>query len=99
MMPNFGNLRGWRIVLIVIAVLIAAFYVLGAGDQVVMGNLRGPVTDALNSLSSVFAIIIGLDVFMVAVLGTMEAIIEVISRLAEFEKKLKMITLRPRAHV
>ncbi len=47
MMPNFGNLRGWRIALIVIAVLIAAFYVLGAGDQVVMNNLRGPVTDAL----------------------------------------------------
>ncbi len=94
MMPNFANLRGWRIVLTIVGVIIAAFYVLGAGDQVVMSNLRGPVTNALNSLSSVFAIIIGLDIFMVAVLGTMEAIIErVTGDSATFENG-KMITMR-----
>ena len=94
MMPNFANLRAWRIILAIIGILIAALYILGAGDQVVMSNLRGPVTDALNSLSSVFAIIIGLDIFMVAVLGTMEAIIErVTGDSATFENG-KMITLR-----
>lgn len=94
MMPNFANLRGWRIVLLIIGGLIAALYVVGAGDQVVMENLRGPVTNALNSLSSVFAIIIGLDIFMVAVLGTIEAIIErVTGDSATFENG-KMITMR-----
>ncbi len=94
MMPNFANLRGWRIVLSIIGVLIAALYILGAGDQVVMNNLRGPVTNALNSLSSVFAIIIGFDVFMVAVLGTMEAIIERITGDSATFENGKMITLR-----
>jgi hypothetical protein len=94
MMPNFANLRGWRIVLTIIGVIIAAFYILGAGDQVVMSNLRGPVTNALNSLSSVFAIIIGLDIFMVAVLGTMEAIIERITGDSATFENGKMITMR-----
>ncbi len=94
MMPNFANLRGWRIVLIILGCIIAAFYILGAGDQVVMNNLRGPVTDALNSLSSVFAIIIGFDVFMVAVLGTIEAIIERITGDSATFENGKMITLR-----
>ncbi len=94
MMPNFANLRGWRIVLGIFGALIAALYILGAGDQVVMNNLRGPVTDALNSLSSVFAIIIGLDVFMVLVLGTMEAIIERLTGDSATFENGKMVTLR-----
>ncbi len=94
MMPNFANLRGWRIVLTIVGILIAALYVLGAGDQVVMSNLRGPVTNALNSLSSVFAIIIGLDIFMVAVLGTMEAIIERITGDSATFENGKMVTMR-----
>ncbi len=94
MMPNFANLRGWRIILGIAAVLIVGLYILGAGDQIVMNNLRGPVTDALNSLSSVFAIIIGVDIFMVVVLGTLEALIErVTGDSATFENG-KMITLR-----
>lgn len=94
MMPNFANLRGWRIVLTIVGIPIAALYVLGAGDQVVMSNLRGPVTNALNSLSSVFAIIIGLDIFMVAVLGTMEAIIERITGDSATFENGKMVTMR-----
>lgn len=94
MMPNFANLRGWRIILGIIGVLIVGLYVLGAGDQVVMNNLRGPVTDALNSLSSVFAIIIGVDIFMVVVLGTLEAIIERITGDSATFENGKMITLR-----
>ncbi len=94
MMPNFANLRAWRIVLSIIVILIVALYILGAGDQVVMNTLRGPVTDALNSLSSVFAIIIGLDIFMVVVLGTMEAIIERITGDSATFENGKMITLR-----
>lgn len=94
MMPNFANLRAWRIVLGIIGAGIFGLYILGAGDQVVMNNLRGPLTDALNSLSSVFAIIIGLDVFMVAVLGTIEAIIERITGDSATFENGKMVTLR-----
>ncbi|MBI1276971.1 MAG: hypothetical protein GC179_02460 [Anaerolineaceae bacterium] len=94
MMPNFANLRAWRIVLFIIAAVIAGFYILGAGDQVIMSNLRGPVTNVLNSLSSVFAIIIGLDIFMVVVLGTLEAIIERITGDSATFENGKMITLR-----
>jgi len=94
MMPNFANLRAWRIVLIILGAIIALFYILGAGDQVVMNNLRGPVTNILNGLSSVFAIIIGLDVFMVAVLGTMEAVIERITGDSATFENGKMVTLR-----
>lgn len=94
MMPDLKNLRGWRVVLIALAIAIVILYVVGAGDQVLMENLHGPVANVLNSLSSIFAIIIGLDLFMVAVLGTLEALIErVTGNSATFENG-KMITMR-----
>lgn len=93
MMPNFGNLRGWRIVIGIVAALVVALYALGAGDQIIMNNLRGPVTDALNSLSTIFAIIIVIDIFMVAVLGTIEASIERITGNSATFENGKMITL------
>lgn len=94
MMPNLDNLRGWRIVLIAIAVGIGILFAIGAGNQVILANLRGPITDALNGLSSIFTIIIGLDVFAVAVLGTIEAIIERITGDSATFKDGKMITMR-----
>jgi len=94
MMPDLKNLRGWRVVLIALAIAIVILYIVGAGDQVLMENLHGPVANVLNSLSSIFAIIIGLDLFMVAVLGTLEALIErVTGNSATFENG-KMITMR-----
>lgn len=94
MMPNFQNLRGWRIIIGFIVIAIIVLYAVGAGSQVVTNNLSAPVISAVNSLSGVFAIIIGLDIFMVAVLGTIEAIVErVTGDSATFEKG-KMITMR-----
>ncbi len=93
MMPKFSNLRGWRIIIGFFVVIVIALYAMGVGNQVVMDNLLGPVSKSLNSLSSIFAIIIGLDIFMVAVLGTLEAIIErVTGDSATFEHG-KMITM------
>lgn len=94
MMPNLDNLRGWRIVLIALAIGLAILFAIGAGDQVILANLRGPITDTLNGLSSIFAIIIGLDLFAVAVLGTIEAIIERITGDSATFKDGKMITMR-----
>lgn len=94
MMPNFANLRGWRIILGIIGVLIVAVYALGAGDQIIMNNLRGPVTDALNSLSTIFAITIAINLFVVSVLGTIEAIIERITGDSATFEQGKMITMR-----
>lgn len=94
MMPNLDNLRGWRIVLIALAIGVGALFAVGAGNQVILANLRGPITDTLNGLSSIFAIIIGLDIFAVAVLGTIEAIIERITGDSATFKDGKMITMR-----
>lgn len=94
MMPNFANLRGWRIILSVTGLLIVGLYALGAGDQIVMNNLRGPVSNALNSLSTIFAVVIAIDLFMVAALGTIEAIIERITEDSATFEQGKMITMR-----
>lgn len=94
MMPNLDNLRGWRVVLVALAIGVAVLFAVGAGNQVILANLRGPITDILNGLSSIFAIIIGLDIFAVVVLGTIEAIIERITGDSATFKDGKMITMR-----
>lgn len=94
MMPDFAHLRGWRVILIGLGVILFVLYILGAGNAVLMDALRGPITDSLNALSGIFAVIIGVDLFMVAVLGTLEAIIErVTGDSATFENG-KMKTMR-----
>ncbi len=93
MMPNFEAMRGWRVALIAVGIGIVILYIVGAGNQVILNNLRGPVNDALNSLSTLFAIIIGIDVFVVAVLGTIEALIERFTGYSATFKDGKMMTM------
>ncbi len=94
MMPNFEHLRGWRIVLGAVVVVIVIFYLLGAGDQVIMTNLRGPVSSALNAVSSIFAVIIILDLIMVGILGTIEALVERITGDSATFENGTMVTMR-----
>ncbi|MBZ0287050.1 MAG: hypothetical protein K8I30_05505 [Anaerolineae bacterium] len=94
MWPDVSKLRGWRIILIGLAVVGGVLIVIGAGNQVIVETLSGPVTNALNSLSRTLAVIIGIDLFVVAVLGTIEAIIERITGDSATFKNGKMITLR-----
>jgi hypothetical protein len=94
MMPNFAHLRGWRIILVVVVIMIVIFYLLGVGDQVIMSNLRAPAVSALNGLSSIFSVIIILDLIMVGILGIIEAVVERITGNSATFENGKMITMR-----
>ena len=94
MWPDVSKLRGWRVILIALGVAGAVLIAIGAGNQVIVDTLSGPVTNALNALSGTLAVIIGIDLFVVAVLGTIEAIIERITGDSATFKNGKMITMR-----
>ncbi len=76
MMPDSQTLRGWRRALIVIAVLVAALYVMGLAQQILLENLAQPITDGLNRLALIFAVVIVIDLLAIGVLGSIEALIE-----------------------
>lgn len=76
MIPNLKDLRGLRIIFIIIAAISAGFFLLGVGSEVVITILIGPVASALYGLASILAIIIAIDILVTAILGTIEAIIE-----------------------
>jgi hypothetical protein len=94
MWPDVSKLRGWRVILIALAVAGAVLIAIGAGNQVIVETLNGPVTNALNSLSGTLAVIIGIDLFVVAVLGSIEAAIERITGDSATFKNGKMITMK-----
>ncbi|MCB9451736.1 MAG: hypothetical protein H6672_09865 [Anaerolineaceae bacterium] len=93
-MPSMNDLRGLRGVLITVAVIAGILFVLGIGNEAVVAFLAGTATDALNNLAGVLAVIIGIDIFMVAVLGTIEAVIERITGDSATFKNGKMVTMR-----
>lgn len=76
MIPSWNALRGWRIVLIAVAVAIVALIALGVADDVILTNLGPTLVTAANVLTVTFAFVIGVDLTMTAVLGTLEALIE-----------------------
>jgi hypothetical protein len=95
MMPHtIQHLRGWWVVIGAIAAAAVVLILLGAGDQVLVNNLGGPINNSLNILSGTLLVIIGIDLFMVAVLGTIEAIIERITGDSATFKDGRMITMR-----
>jgi len=94
MWPDISKLRGWRTILIGLALIAAVLFVIGAGNQVIVDTLSGPVTNALNALSGTLTVIIAIDLFVVAVLGTVEAIIERLTGDSATFKNGKMITMR-----
>lgn len=94
MIPDMQLLRGWRILGIALGVGVAILVLLGAADEVILSALAGPVTDILNGLAAVFAIIIGLDLFAVVFLGSIEALIERVSGDSATFRDGKMVTMR-----
>ena len=76
MMPRWEDLKGARILLIAAGIVLAILFVLGVADDVIANGLLNPLGDALNLLSSVFVVVIGVNVVMTAALGTFEAIFE-----------------------
>lgn len=93
MIPGLGNLRGLRRVLIGVAVVVIFLFVIGAGSQVIFGTLAGPMTDVVNLLSATFVVIICIDVFFVALLGTIEAIIERITGNSATFRRGKLVAM------
>jgi hypothetical protein len=87
MMPKFQSLRGWRVIFIAVAIIAGVLFLVGAGNQVVL-------TNSLNALSGILGIMISLDLVMLAVLGTLEAIIERITGDSATFVNGKMITMR-----
>lgn len=76
MTPRLRDLRGLRIILAVIGAAAVALILIGVGDVMVLGFLLGPVTDILYVLAGTFVVIILTDLLFVAILGTIEALIE-----------------------
>jgi hypothetical protein len=94
MWPDVSKLRGWRVILGVISAIGGVLIIIGAGNRIIVDALSGPVTNALNALSGTLVVIIAIDLFVVAVLGTIEAIIERITGHSATFKNGKMITMR-----
>lgn len=94
MMPKFHSLRGWRVVLVALAIIAVILFLVGAGNQVVVSNMSVPLTESLNALSSILAIMVGLDIVMLAILGSLESLIERITGDSATFVNGKMITMR-----
>jgi hypothetical protein len=93
MMPDPKALRGWlRIVWWLIGVVVV-LVALGLWNELVLTWLRGPIATALNTIAGTLAVIIGVDLFMVAVLGTIEASIERITGNSATFKDGKLIAM------
>lgn len=76
MMPEPKSLRGWRPILITLAGIIALTYALGVGDTIMIALLGGSLAQVLGVLGLTFGVIIAVDLFMIGVLGSVEAVIE-----------------------
>ncbi len=79
MMPAWADLRGARIVLIVLAVVFGILFALGVGVDVIRDTILTPLMEAVSVVSTVFAVLIGVNLIMTAGLGLIESIIERIS--------------------
>ncbi len=92
-MPSMKDLRGLRGVMIAGGVIVGILFMLGVGNEAIVTFLAGTVTDVLNNLAGILAVIIGVDLFMVAVLGTIEAVIERITADSATFENGKMVTM------
>lgn len=93
MMPDFKTLRGWWPVIGAIVVLSTILFLVGLGDDTVLKLLTGPVATALNLVAGTFAITIAIDLVVVAVLGSLETIIERITGDSATFKNGKLIAI------
>lgn len=86
------HLRGWWIILAALAIAFVMLMFLGTAGEVLLNALHS-LNDSVNALSGALGVIIGIDLFMVAVLGTIEAIIERITGNSATFRDGKLITM------
>jgi hypothetical protein len=92
MMPDFGNLKGLRIVAILLVVIGIVLFALGVGESM-LGTLDRPLSDGLSLLAGTFAVVIAMDLFVLGVLGALESIIERITGDSATFQNGKLITM------
>jgi hypothetical protein len=93
MTPELKDLGGMRIVLPIFVVVTVVLAVIGVGDEIIVGFFGGPIARILNVLSSTFAVIIVMDIFVVGILSVVENTIELITGDSADFRKGKMITM------
>jgi hypothetical protein len=91
---NLQDLRGLWWIIAVLGAIFVALLLIGVGDQVMSNAINGPMRDGVNTFSSLLTVILAIDLFMVVVLGTLEALIERITGNSATFKNGRMITLR-----
>lgn len=93
MLPDFRELKGWGLVLVIVGLAVAGLFAIGAGDEVFLTNLAEPIDNGLRGLAGVFVAVIAINLFMVAVLGTVEAVIERVTGHSATFKNGKLLTM------
>jgi hypothetical protein len=94
MMPRWSDLKGARILLVIVGIVFGALLLLGVADDFINNGLLIPFNNALTYISTVFVTVIIVNVIMTAILGSIEALIERITGdSATFERgKLVAVT-------
>ncbi len=93
MMPRLTDLKGWWLLVGVVGAIGAALFLVGVADEVVLGALAAPLAEGLGLLAWTFGVIIGIDLFMLAVLGVVEAAIERVTGDSATFQNGKLITM------
>lgn len=93
MLPDLKYFGGVRGVGTVAGVATVALAVIGVGDEIAVNVLGGPVASIMNVLSSTFAIVIAINLFMIGILAAIENTIEIITGDSADFRDGKMITM------
>ncbi len=93
MFPDRESLRGWRPILIGVAVVIVLLYVFGVAQTIFLSNLVLPIMNGLNILTLIFTIVIAIDLLVTGVLGGLESIIERITKNSATFQNGKLIAI------
>jgi hypothetical protein len=88
------ELPGWQWALIAVAVISVVLFALGLGQDILGQAIDGPVSTAINVVSGVFTVMIALNLFGIAFLGGVEALVERGTGNSATFKNGKMITMK-----
>ncbi len=93
MIPDAGNLRGWRLVIPPIVVVIILLYAIGVGDRVLLVTLQS-LSQGAYFLMGTFGVVIVVHLVMTGILGAIESIIERITGDSATFEKGKLVAMR-----
>ncbi len=95
MIPSdIKNLSGWRPIIIVSVISFVLLYVIGIGETLLVNALATPLNNAVSILATAFITVISINIFMTAVLGTVEAIYERITGDSATFQNGKLVAVR-----